>query len=133
MGRRRQWERWPIYLAGALCIFLPCGAIFAQETAATPAASSPQAVLVPHNVPLQDIPVAFRERLRRITEHPTLRARGPLEVFRGRMDLYHWLLDHPDRGVVAWRRLGAKCGDIDERGAGHFSWTDGQGSEIHWV
>jgi hypothetical protein len=43
-----------------------------------------------------------------------------------------WFLDHPDRAVVAWRRLGAKCVSINPRGDGKFSWADENGSEVVW-
>jgi hypothetical protein len=63
---------------------------------------------------------------------PTLAARGPLQVFPGSPIFYRWLLDHPDQAVRIWRRLGARCVDIADRGGGRFGWSDGQGSDIHW-
>lgn len=132
MGRQRQWDGWRTWLTGVVCVLLPCGGLQAQEAAVKPARFSPSAAILPPTVPLEEIPTAFRERVRRIIESPTLGAHGPVEVFRGRMDLYQWLLDHPDRGVSAWRRLGVKCGDITDRGNGRHGWSDGQGSDIRW-
>src|SRR5205085_7525381 len=43
-----------------------------------------------------------------------------------------WLLDHPDRVVQIWRRLGAVCTSIEARPAGKFGWADGQGSDVSW-
>jgi hypothetical protein len=83
-------------------------------------------------VPLAEVPEAVRTRVRQVLERPTLFSHGPAEAFTGRPALYRWLLDHPDRAVVAWRKLGATCTEITDRGRGHFLWKDGQGSEIHW-
>jgi hypothetical protein len=83
-------------------------------------------------VPLAEVPDGLRGRVRQVIERPTLFSHGPAEAFTGRPALYHWLLDHPDQGVVAWRRLGATCTDITECGTGRFVWKDGQGSEITW-
>ncbi len=94
----------------------------------TPSAARSHAKLVP----LEELPPAVRANVSRVIEHPTLFTRGPSEEFTGSPDLYQWLLDHPDRAAMAWRRLGAQCMDITDRGNGHFGWTDGQGSDVHW-
>src|SRR6266436_5395943 len=60
-------------------------------------------------VPLNEVKENIRDHVRRILEEPTLYGRGPAEAFTGQADFYNWLLDHPDRGVHAWRRLGASC------------------------
>jgi hypothetical protein len=83
-------------------------------------------------VPVDQLPPAVREHVRRVVQHPTLCTHGPAEVFHGRPALYHWLLDHPDQAVRLWRRLGARCMEITDQGNGRFGWTDGEGSEVHW-
>src|SRR5947208_11389014 len=83
-------------------------------------------------VPLLEVPEALRTRVRQVIEQPTLFGHGPAEAFIGRPALYSWLLDHPDRAVVAWRRLGATCTEINDCGGGRFVWKDGQGSQINW-
>jgi hypothetical protein len=83
-------------------------------------------------IPLERIQENLRDYVRNVIEQPTLFGHGPTEVFAGQPALYDWVLDHPDRVVLAWRRLGAKCTEIAERGDHWFSWTDGLGSEIHW-
>jgi hypothetical protein len=83
-------------------------------------------------MPLGELPAAWRERVEHVATEPTLYARGPAEAFAGQPLLYDWLLDHPDRGVVAWRRLGARCADITDGGRGVFVWKDGHGSEVRW-
>ena len=83
-------------------------------------------------IPLDQLSPPMRNGVRRVLQQPTLFTHGPAEVFHGRPALYHWLLDHPDQAVRLWRRLGAKCMEITDRGNGRFGWTDGEGSEIHW-
>src|SRR5262245_59214662 len=62
----------------------------------------------------------------------TLVARGPRESFPCRPEHYYWFLDHPDRAVVAWRRLGAKCVSITSKAPGLYQWSDDAGSEVIW-
>jgi hypothetical protein len=74
----------------------------------------------------------MREGLKTTLERPTLFTNGPAEQFACKPEVYYWFLDHPDRAVIAWRRLGAKCVTISDRGAGRFAWSDENGSEIVW-
>ena len=83
-------------------------------------------------VPLGELSAVWREKVEHVAKEPTLYARGPAEAFAGQPLLYDWLLDHPDRGVAAWRRLGAKCTEITDSGSGVFIWKDGHGSEVRW-
>jgi len=83
-------------------------------------------------VPLDQIPAAFREGLKTTLERPTLFTSGPTEAFVCKPAVYYWCLDHPDRAVIAWRRLGAKCVNINDRGAGRFGYTDEHGSDLSW-
>jgi hypothetical protein len=83
-------------------------------------------------VPIDEIPEAMRERVRQVVQRPTVFGHGPTEAFTGDAATYHWLLDHPDRGVVAWRKLGAVCSDISEGKNGSFAWKDVHGSHISW-
>ena len=46
--------------------------------------------------------------------------------------MYEWLLDHPDRALAAWRRLGAIASEIVNHGDGKFSWSDNHGSSVSW-
>jgi hypothetical protein len=81
---------------------------------------------------LQELPAPFREKARPVLERPTLATRGVDEVFPCNPLVYHWLLDHPDLAVPMWRRLGAQCMAIADRGSGWFGWSDGRDSEVHW-
>ena len=70
-----------------------------------------------------------RKLVRPILERPTLSAKGPSESFFCKPDHYFWFLDHPDKAVTAWRKLGAKCVSITPRGKQQFAWADDQGSD----
>jgi hypothetical protein len=83
-------------------------------------------------IPLDKVPEPFREKVRETLTDATLFGQGPVESFAGQPPVYDWLLDHPDRAMRAWRRLGAKCSEIRDQGNNKFTWTDGQGSEVHW-
>jgi hypothetical protein len=83
-------------------------------------------------VPLDEMPTSQRALAQSVIERPTLAARGPTETFVCRPDHYYWFLDHPDRAVTAWRKLGAKCVSIVPRGDGSYGWNDDNGSELVW-
>jgi len=83
-------------------------------------------------VPLAEVPAAVRASVHLVLNRPTLFARGTAEIFPCRPSQYYWFLDHPDRVMLAWRRLGAKCMPITPRGDGRFGWTDEQGSDFVW-
>ncbi len=83
-------------------------------------------------IPLQNVAPAKREAVRQILEKPTLSARSQPESFPASAETYRYFLDNPDRAVVSWRRLGAKCVTIQARGNQQFSWVDDNGSEVVW-
>jgi hypothetical protein len=134
-----QWNGWRVTGLGVAAVLLSAlGA--AKGRAQNPApsdAGTPRASVVDlrgtvNRVPLEQVTPALRERVRQVLEQPTLYAQGPAELFLGRLELYEWLLDHPDRAARGWQRLGAKCLDITDRGQGFFGWNDGQGSDVRW-
>jgi phage tail protein X len=83
-------------------------------------------------VPLQQLPAVAQGNVKLVIDRPTLFATAPAEVFPCRPSQYYWFLDHPDRVMVAWMRLGAKCLPITDRGGGRFGWSDEQGSDLVW-
>jgi hypothetical protein len=119
---RRIWIGWLSLVAGVFWA--------GNAGAATPDLAPQQRAAA--RVPLHALPDQLRERVRQVLDEPTLFAHGPAEAFSGKPDFYTWLLDHPDRGVVAWRRLGARCQPVTPRGDGTFAWSDSHGSEIRW-
>lgn len=123
MRCRRIGVGWLGLLAGVFWASL--GGAWGQEPAGPGWETAP--------VPLERLPAAVREAVRQTLVQPTYHARGPAECFICEPAHYHWFLDHPDRAVVAWRRLGAKCIDIEDRGNGRFGWSDPQGSDVTWT
>jgi hypothetical protein len=105
-------------------LWTTAGAVTAQDDSAQKRSAA--------RFPFEKIPAQFRNGVRDVVQAPTLYGHGPAEAFVGDAGTYAWLLDHPDRGMRAWRRLGAKCSDVKDLGNGRFGWTDEQGSEIHW-
>jgi hypothetical protein len=86
----------------------------------------------PTRLSLKQLPAEVRGVVRQILEHPTLFAHGPSEIFAGDPNLYQWLLNHPTRAVLAWRRLGSPATDISSLGNGLYVGNDGHGDEIRW-
>lgn len=83
-------------------------------------------------IPLQQVDAGQRDAVRQILERPTLSARSEAEAFPASAETYQYFLDHPDRAVTAWRRLGAKCVSIKSRGNQQYGWVDDNGSEVVW-
>jgi hypothetical protein len=84
------------------------------------------------DVPYDEIAKTHRDKVKDLIDHPTLKTRGPAESFKCKPADYQDFLEHPDKAVKAWRKLGAKCISIEDRGKGRFGWTDEQGSDLHW-
>jgi hypothetical protein len=102
-------------------------------SAAAPASYLKKAdVSLARAVPLEKIDPPYRDLVKQVLDRPMLAGRGPGESFNCQPEQYAWLLDHPDRAVLAWRRLGAKCVTINARGDAKFSWADDSGSEVIW-
>ena len=95
MKRCLIWTTW---------LSLGIGLVSADTGTTAPPDLSPQQRAVAR-VPLDEMPECLRARVRQVIERPTLFSHGPAEAFAGRPALYDWLLDHPDRALVAWRRL----------------------------
>ena len=83
-------------------------------------------------VDLETLPAAVREALARVMRQPTITAVAPIEEFACASDKYVWLLDHPDRVSLAWKRLNVTAIEIAARENGRFNWQDDQGSELTW-
>jgi hypothetical protein len=131
MARRRLTSVWlgiAAYCAAAAA--LPA-VVRASGGEVPPLANGSASPYAPVNLNLESFPAEARGRLRAVVEQPTLSAHGPLEMFTCQPPMYHWLLDHPDQAVKLWRRLGAKCIEIEDRGNGRFGWKEGV-SDVHW-
>ncbi len=58
-------------------------------------------------IPWDDLNENAAKIAKQLIDRPTVATRGPAETFACTPEQYYWLLDNPDRAVVAWRRLGA--------------------------
>jgi hypothetical protein len=116
-------------LVGWVCALWCIQAIAAS--AAGPFLKKTEPALVA-NVPWDDLDERATLLAKQMMEKPTVQARGPSETFACMPEQYCWLLDNPDRAVLAWRKLGAKCVTIQRRGAGKFGYADETGSDVAW-
>src|SRR5215471_18946572 len=99
-----------------------------QAPAQTMLGASPMAMPRANEpLPVNEIAGPERERVRQVVTQPTFKGKGAGEAFGGRPELYDWLLDHPDRALTAWRRLGAIASEISNDGNGFYSWRDTRG------
>ncbi len=132
MAHRRLTSVW--LGVGAYCLAAMITPAFIRangEDVSAPQKSVAADAYTPFTLNLEGLPAEVRQRVRAVVEQPTISARGPLEMFTCQPAMYRWLLDHPDQTVKLWRRLGAKCIDIDDRGNSRFAWKEGV-SEVHW-
>lgn len=83
-------------------------------------------------VPVDALPPPLHEKVRRTLTQPTLVTRAAAQEFRAAPAMYEWLVEHPDRAAIAWRRLGVQCSPIQDRGQGRFGWRDDIGSDVQW-
>jgi hypothetical protein len=117
--------------AGAVCVLWLVGAVCADAAGPPPLLKKPdpaQSVAIPWDE-LDEHATAIAKQM---MDRPTVAARGPSETFACVPEQYYWLLDHPERAVIAWRRLGAKCVSINRRGPGKFGYSDDTGTDIGW-
>jgi hypothetical protein len=119
----------PLFWSGAVWLLAACSASAAR--AAGPG-QSPSRAEVDAPIPMQSLAPADRTAVKKVFDSSTLTAKSQPEMFRGNPDIYMYFLDHPDRAVSAWRRLGAKCVEIQPRANKQFAYVDDQGSEILW-
>jgi hypothetical protein len=87
----------------------------------------------PVRVTLSDVVVPdYRDAVLKVVGKPTLSTRSASEEFVCTPSVYEWMLEHPDRVSLAWRRLKVPCVEITDLGNGRFMWAGGDGSELMW-
>jgi len=75
----------------------------------------------------------FRDAVSHVLKQATLSTKATDDTFQAHPSVYDWLLDHPDRASLAWRRLNIPCLEIQELAPGKFAWKDPEhGSELTW-
>ena len=78
------------------------------------------------------IPAPYRGAVAAVMRAPTLSTKAVESPFPAHVNVYDWLVAHPDRTAVAWRRMQVPCVPINDLGQGRYSWTDPNGSELTW-
>lgn len=126
----RTWRRWLAIVAALLGA--AAGPVPRARSEPADDGALARAVSPIRGVPLADLPAGVRDGVGLVMKEPTLSVHGPAEVFHGRPAMYQWLLDHPDQGVLIWRRLGAQCLDVTRISEDRFGWSDGRGSAVAW-
>jgi hypothetical protein len=111
-----------LWLVHAVCADTASCQFFFKKAAPAPSA----------NIPWQELDERATAAAQQMQDRPTMIAQGTSETFLCTPQQYYWLLDNPDRVVIAWRRLGAKCVNITRRGAGRFGYSDELGSDLSW-
>lgn len=111
------------------------GTLFAAAGPADPPDAMPAAPMTAGAARVQLAEVvdpAWREHVLAVVRKPTLSTKGASDELVCTPAVYEFLLDHPDRAALAWKRLKVPVVDIADRGQGRFAWTDPDGSELVW-
>ena len=128
MARRRMIT---VRLGASACVLAALTAPAFGQAPAGDGADDLQSAVPTVRIDPDEFPAECQPRVRAVVEHPTLASHGPMELFTCQPSMYHWLLDHPDQTVKLWRRLGAKCLEIQDLGGGRYGWKDGA-SDVRW-
>jgi hypothetical protein len=75
---------------------------------------------------------AFKDAVLKVVRQPTITTKYASDDVTCGREMYEWLLAHPDRVSLAWRRLKVGCVEITDLGNGKFGWADEHGSELVW-
>jgi hypothetical protein len=113
---------------------LACGfATSADERPMQNRAAKPLAIpLSPSREFLASLDPKYRDLVSGVMRNPTVTSQHNEDPFFAHPAIYDWLLDHPDRGSVAWRRLKVPCLEINESPVGQFVFKDPNGTEVSW-
>lgn len=84
------------------------------------------------SIPWDELSESAAAIAKELMDRPTVAARGDPEAFACVPAQYVWLVDNPEKAVIAWRRLGAKCVSIQRRGPTKFGYTDELGTDLSW-
>ncbi|MFO0850331.1 MAG: hypothetical protein U0871_17495 [Gemmataceae bacterium] len=118
--------RFPVASVIALLLTVPQTPGAEPAAVAAPAAGRPAVSVVDLVLP------QYKAAVAEVVKAPTLSAQASEDPFTAHARVYDWLLDHPDRASVAWRRMNVPCVEIDALGDGRFRWADGKGGELVW-
>ncbi|MEM9352455.1 MAG: hypothetical protein AAGA92_05540 [Planctomycetota bacterium] len=79
-------------------------------------------------IPFDRVFPAYRARVRKVVERPSLYRRLPTEAVECHPDLFTFLSTNPDALVAVWRQLGITQVRLDRTGDGVFRFEDGYGT-----
>ncbi len=82
--------------------------------------------------PLDLVAPKYKPAVAAVLSAPTVTAKATELPFRAHPVVYDWLVDHPDRCSVAWRRMSVPCLPITPLGDGRFRFSDDKGTEVTW-
>ena len=109
------------------------GTLLLGLAAVAPAAEPHTAMPRPASVNVLDVvSPAYRNAVSAVVRQSNLTARAADEELTAHATVYDWMLEHPDRVSLAWRRIGVPCVEITDLGDGRFHWADANGSELTW-
>lgn len=97
---------------------------FARKPATQPQPSAPTLLDV--------VEEKHREAVSQVLRAPTLSAKAREDAFLAHPTVYDWLVEHPDRTAIAWKRRNFPCVDITSLGNNRFAWSDEHGSTLTW-
>jgi hypothetical protein len=112
------------------------GVLFGAALGGSLAFAQPPAMTAPMNpAPLtfgEVVHPAYKDAVLKIVRQPTISTKYTSDEVTCGREMYEWLLAHPDRVSLAWRRMKVGCVEIRDLGNGRFGWNDDQGSELVW-
>ena len=106
----------PRIAASVLVVAACCGADFAR----------------PAPFPLELVAPQYQPAVQAVLKAPTLTGKAAEAPFRAHPAVYDWLVEHPDRCSVAWRRMSVPCLPITALADGRLRFADDKGTEVTW-
>lgn len=118
--------------------FAPIATAIVLVTSALPTSADPRTPAIRRSAVVTGTPAIadavtppFRTLVADVVSQPTLTATATDTPFAAHPHIYDWLIEHPDRASVAWRRMGVPCVEITQTAGGTFHWAE-DGSELAW-
>jgi hypothetical protein len=118
-----------MFIPRILTGMLPFCLLLAAASAAEPRAAMPRPATAGL---LESVVPVYRDAVAQVVRQPTISAKAADDEFTAHVKVYDWLLEHPDRTSLAWRRMKVPCVEITDLGDGRFHWSDPNGSELTW-
>ena len=122
---------WGLALSASVASAQPISPLPGQSWPAVRTVSANQPAAAPSL--LDYVQPQHRKAVSEVFKNCTLSTKADDDHFLAHPAVYDWLLEHPDRASLAWRRLNIPCLEIQEMAPGRFTWKDpDHGSELVW-